>query len=138
MTRKIFPYFENRVLPDTKLRLNTGIILYQKDTLFLELRSDNHMFGFLGGSVNPGESPLSTIQREVKEESGLDLYQDQICFLGIYGDISDYRVAHYPEGSFHFIDIIYYYKLESNPLFSLSTESLAIEQFDFANIPYVD
>ena len=138
MTNKIYPSFQNYILPDTTLRINTGIILYFRRSLFLELRSDNKMWGFLGGSVDIGESPLTTIIREVKEESGINLIESNIELLGVYGDISDYRVALYPEGSFHFIDIIYTYQLSTLPHITLSDESLAISQFDFSDIPFND
>ena len=138
MTNNIYPSFQNYILPDTKLRINTGIILYFRRSLFLELRSDNKMYGFLGGSVDIGESPLTTIRREVKEESGINLIESNIELLGVYGDISDYRVALYPEGSFHFIDIIYTYQLSTLPHITLSDESLAICQFDFSDIPFND
>ena len=138
MTKNIYPAFQNYILPDTKLRINTGIILYFRRSLFLELRSDNKMYGFLGGSVDIGESPLTTIRREVKEESGINLIESNIELLGVYGDISDYRVALYPEGSFHFIDIIYTYQLSTLPHITLSDESLAISQFEFSDIPFND
>ena len=87
-----YPYFRNHIDIGTKLRINTGIILYYHQSIFLELRSDNNMWGLIGGSVHVGESPLATIKREVMEESGIDLIESKIQLLGVYGDVSDHRV----------------------------------------------
>lgn len=35
-----------------------------------------------GGHVNSGETPLESIKREVKEEIGIDIYNDEIVELG--------------------------------------------------------
>ena len=81
-----------------------------------------------------GESPLTTIQGSYGRI--WQPIESKIQLLGVYGDVSDHRVVFYPEGSYHFIDIVYLYELTHIPDFILSTESLAISQFNFPNIPF--
>lgn len=133
-----YPYFTDIVYSDTLLRLNTALIISYQNKILLDLRSDNHQWGLLGGQVNLGESPQDAIKREIYEESGIPLFDHHLELLGVYGDVSDFRIVHYPEGTFHIVDIIFYHKLDKLPTLIVSAESLRLSFFDLHNLPWSD
>ena len=51
---------------------NTPIYIFQ-----MQMRSDG-LLGFPGGLVDPGESPLQAVNRELEEEIGLDLSRHRL------------------------------------------------------------
>ncbi|MFT8325095.1 NUDIX domain-containing protein [Oenococcus sicerae] len=61
---------------DPLIMVNTFALLWNEkhDAIFLERRADiSHGWGFPGGFVEYGESPMATIVREFKEETNLDV-----------------------------------------------------------------
>lgn len=71
-----------------------ALILDQRDRLLLQRRSDNHLWGLPGGSMEPGESIENTARREVLEETGLEL--GQMTLLGVFSGPQQFYV--YPNG----------------------------------------
>lgn len=48
------------------------LVLDAQNRLLLHLRTDNHVWGIPGGSMEPGETVEETARREMKEETGLE------------------------------------------------------------------
>jgi 8-oxo-dGTP diphosphatase len=43
---------------------------------------DPNKWGIIGGGGEPGENPDTTLIREIKEEIGVSLQTDELCYLG--------------------------------------------------------
>tara|TARA_Y100000589_G_scaffold329750_1_gene377304 strand:+ start:1817 stop:2272 length:456 start_codon:yes stop_codon:yes gene_type:complete len=119
----------------THIRLGVGIILYTKKKLLLELRSDCKKWGLIGGGVEIGEDVMETAIRECFEETFIKINKNKLQFLGLYSNISEYRIIEYPDSCFHAIDIIYTYKINENIKPIKSLESLKLSFFDYYDLP---
>lgn len=119
----------------THIRVGVGIILHTDKKLLLEKRSDCKKWGLIGGGVEVGEELKMTALRECQEETSLKLNKNNLKFLGVYSDISQFRIIEYPDNCFHAIDIIYSYKITNNFNLKKSIESLKLTFFPFDFLP---
>ena len=83
---------------DIKIVVTKAILLYKNNSVlyFLELtRSPRKKFPFMGdlpgGTVEQNESPLTGIQREVKEETGIILPKLELLTVYDWGESQEYR-----------------------------------------------
>ena len=58
-----------------------ALIINEKEEVLLETRSDNNKFSFPGGALNMGEKIIAGLNREIKEETGIDLSLIKIKLL---------------------------------------------------------
>ncbi|MET3726952.1 8-oxo-dGTP pyrophosphatase MutT (NUDIX family) [Fictibacillus halophilus] len=70
------------------------LLLNDKNELLLQLRTDNHMWGLAGGSIEPGEGLEETAKRELFEETGLTA--NEISLFNIFSGPEFYY--QYPHG----------------------------------------
>lgn len=56
------------------------VIRNSKGTLLTSRRAKPDNFGFPGGKVDPGETPLEAARRELKEETGLDGFNFELVY----------------------------------------------------------
>ena len=119
----------------THIRLGVGIILHTEKKLLLELRSDCKKWGLIGGAVEIGEETKKTAIRECIEETSIKINKNKLKLLGLYSDISEYRIIEYPDNCFHAIDIIYTYKISDNVKLKKSSESLKLSFFTCSDLP---
>ena len=80
------------------------LILNQDNALLMALRSDNGMWGVIGGALEPGESLEQTARREAREEAGLELGE-----LELFGAFSGEGFFYeYPNGDqTHIVTVVY-------------------------------
>lgn len=71
-----------------------AIIQNQRAEVLLQERTDFRLWGLPGGSVEIGESVFAALKREIKEETGLEVFQANL--IGLYTD-PRYDVI-YPNG----------------------------------------
>lgn len=75
-------------------------LVFHQDSVLLVLNKWEHRvfgpcWGVPGGSQEPGETLEATVIREVKEETGLDVAVDGLCFLIEYDEfVAPYFSAH--------------------------------------------
>lgn len=82
---------------DLILTLGAGALIEDRDgRLLLQRRPDSGLFGIPGGLVEPGESVLEAVVREVREETGIAFAPQQAAFFGIYSGPQGF--ADYPSG----------------------------------------
>jgi 8-oxo-dGTP diphosphatase len=95
-------------LPKTPA-LMTDCVVFDRDGRVLLVRRKNEPFAghyaLPGGFVNIGETIEAACCREVKEETGITINQDQLALVGVYSDPN-----RDPRG--HAVSIAYTVKLE--------------------------
>ena len=86
-----------RAVVGTRLLLLPGVAAVIRDErgrLLLQRRSEDGRWSLPAGAIDPGETPADALQREVREEAGLDVEPERV--LGVFGGA---RMRHrYPNG----------------------------------------
>ena len=72
--------------------------------ILLQRRTDNGLWGYAGGSVEPGERTETAAARELREETGL--IAEELELLGVFSGEKMHYV--YPNGDeVHIVDVVY-------------------------------
>jgi 8-oxo-dGTP pyrophosphatase MutT (NUDIX family) len=61
----------------------TGLVRDDEGRVLLMRRADNGRWGFPAGAIDPGESPAQAVEREVREETGLQVRATRVA--GVFG-----------------------------------------------------
>lgn len=111
-----------------RARLGANAIITCNGKLLLEKRSDCDIWGLVGGGVKKTETPQQAIAREIREELGVRISQDQFRKLGVYGEPG--RIAAYQDGSiWRMVVVVFALELEKEPKLTISEESNALRFF---------
>ena len=117
--------------------LGANAIITCNGKLLLEKRRDCDMWGLVGGGVKKQETPLQAIAREIQEELGLRIPQEQFRKLAVYGEPG--RIAAYRDGSiWRMVIVIYGLELESEPEMTISAESRDLKFFSKEELNDID
>ncbi len=60
-------------------------------------RADNGFWGFVGGAMEPGESLKDCVKREVKEETGIEVWIKDLCCVD--SDPTQFSICQYNDGN---------------------------------------
>lgn len=119
---------ESAPKPNKPNHIGVAVMIEYNDQILLEQRVDSNRWAFIGGGLKIDEDLISCAIREVFEETGLSLSEDQLQFSGIYDDPS--RIAEYPDGNIlRIITSVYWVELTTRPLSNRSSESRALKFF---------
>ncbi len=100
--------------------------------ILLQLRKDNHCWGYAGGSVELGEEVETTAKRELLEETGL--VANSLMLFGVFSGVDLHYT--YPNGDeVYNIDIVYVCKDYSGELHGQDGEVDDLRFFEINNIP---
>ena len=80
--------------PNALVPAASAIVTNAEGDILLHLRSDNGLWALPGGAMQLGESIVTAVVREVKEETGLDI--EIVRLVGIYTD--PHHVIAYSDG----------------------------------------
>lgn len=106
-------------------RLGANAIIVYNGKILLEKRRDCDIWGLVGGGVKKTETPLQAIAREIKEELGLRIPQEQFKKLSVYGEPG--RIAAYQDGSiWRMVVVVFGLELKEEPEMIISEESRAL------------
>lgn len=117
----------------TLLQVGASVIVEDKQgRILLQLRADNHCWGYAGGSVELDEIVEEAAIRELKEETGLTA--NELELFGIFSGKDTHYI--YPNGDeVSNIDIVYLCKNYSGQLKCQEDEVLQLKFFDVNTIP---
>jgi 8-oxo-dGTP pyrophosphatase MutT (NUDIX family) len=130
-------YYRDPAAPAPTAPPSIGVValIEREGALLLEQRSDCARWGLVGGSVEPGESLLEALRREVREETGL-----AITGFRLFGTFSDpSRVIAYPDGSIkRVITLVYHVDVPDFRPLRPSEESLDLRFVPRHDLPAMD
>ncbi len=110
-----------------------AIIVNEKGQVLLQSRSDNDKWGLPGGCQELGERFEDTIIREVKEETNLDITEDNLELIGVVSGAS--RRNEYPNGDVVFNNTVLYCVKKYSGTLKWDEESKSMKFFDLDNLP---
>lgn len=123
--RKQYFYYKSNEAPSPTKPPSIGVvaIIKKDDSILLERRSNSERWAIIGGGINPDETFVDGLIREVKEETGLTV--KNISLFGTFSDPS--RIIAYPDGNIkRIITIAYEVEVESFVELVCSEESSEI------------
>lgn len=110
-----------------------AIIANDKGQILLQRRADKHCWGLPGGCQELGERFQDTIIREVKEETNLDVLENDLKLIDIISGSS--RKNEYPNGDIVINNTVLYYINNYNGTLKWDSESKEMCFFDLDNLP---
>lgn len=111
----------------------SAIIVNEKNQILLQHRSDNDKWGLPGGCQELGERFEDTVIREVKEETNLDVKEENLKLIDIVSGNS--RKRQYPNGEVVFNNSVLYEIKKYVGKLKWDEESKTIKFFDIDNLP---
>jgi len=90
-------HFGERIGKNGKLRIGCSAVIFDKtgQKVLLTRRTDNGQWCLPGGAMEPGESVIETCEREIQEETGLEVRAGRL--IGVYSD--PHQLVEYPDGN---------------------------------------
>ena len=110
-----------------------AIIVNQKGQILLQSRADNDRWGLPGGCQELGERFEDTIIREVKEETNLDITEDNLELIAIVSGNS--RRNEYPNGDVVINNTALYCVKNYSGTLKWDEESKNMKFFDLDSLP---
>src|SRR4029077_12604978 len=115
------------------VRPGVSAIILTPEGVLLQRRSDNNLWGLPGGSVEPGESVVEAVIREVREETCLDVAPTRL--VGVYSAPALGQVVTYPDGNvIHYISTSFECRIVGGTL-ACGEESLELGWVDPERLP---
>ena len=110
-----------------------AIIVNEDDQILLQSRADRDKWGVPGGCQELGERFEDTVIREVKEETNLDVTEDNLELIGIVSGNS--RRNEYPNGDVVINNTALYCVRNYSGKLKWDSESKEMRFFDLDNLP---
>ncbi len=120
-----------------------GLVCNQAGDFLLIQHSDTGKWGFPAGLIEPGETPVEAIQREIREETGLEIEPERL--IGVLGGQA-YRHT-YPNGDVvEPLAVVFACRILAGQLQKQSVSESKIKRLQFftqaqlpdLNLPYPD
>lgn len=115
--------------------------LNEDNKVLVQVRADERArLGIFGGGIEKNETPIQAAIRELKEETGIKVSEEQLEFL----EINEHDLEYTNGDKAHYVASLYLLKLSKYPTIKLNSESngiLAISKDnykDYANIDNVN
>lgn len=117
--------------------LGANAIITCRGRILLEKRRDSETWGLVGGGVKDWERESQAMVREIYEELGLRVREDQLRRLAVYGEPG--RVAAYCDGSvWRMVIVVFGLELEQEPQMRISAESRQLKFFTREELKDID
>jgi len=111
------------------------IVRNEKGEILLQKRADNGKWGLPGGCQDLGENLRTTAVRELYEETGIKVKEDDLILIDTLS--GEKRKRSYPNGDIVYNNSsLYLCDVNSNEVdIQIDSESLKLEFFDINNLP---
>lgn len=111
------------------------IVVNEKGEILLQQRSDNGRWGLPGGCQDLGENLRTTAARELFEETGIKVKEEDLILIDTLS--GEERKRSYPNGDIVYNNTsLYFIKLNSKDInIKIDSESIKLEFFDLNNLP---
>lgn len=116
------------------LGCSAAVLDARESKILLCRRSDNSLWGLPGGHVEPGETVAEACQREVEEETGLQVHPSRI--IGVYSS-PDFLVE-YPDGNTFHVIAVHFAAEPIGGYLRQSAETQALRYFSLAEASQLD
>ena len=110
-----------------------AIIVNENGQILLQSRADNDKWGLPGGCQELGERFEETIIREIKEETNLDVIEDDLELIDVVSGYS--RKNAYPNGDVVINNTVLYCVKKYSGELKWDEESKTMKFFDLDNLP---
>lgn len=110
-----------------------AVIVNNEGKILLQSRADRDKWGLPGGCQELGERFEDTIIREIKEETNLDVLEDDLDLIGVVSGPS--RRNEYPNGDVVINNTILYCVKNYSGELKWNVESKDMKFFDIDNLP---
>lgn len=110
-----------------------AIIVNEKGQILLQSRADRDKWGLPGGCQELGERFQDTVIREVKEETNLDVREEDLELIDVVSGES--RKSSYPNGDVVFNNTVLYCIRNFSGELKWDSESKEMRFFDLDNLP---
>ncbi len=110
-----------------------AIILNSQGQILLQSRADKDVWGLPGGCQELGERFVDTIIREIKEETNLDVVENDLELIDIVSGMG--RLNKYPNGDVVINNTALYYVKKYTGDLKWNEESKDMKFFDLDNLP---
>jgi len=108
--------------------LGANAIITMEGKLLLERRRDSDTWGLVGGGVKKTETTKQAMVREIREELGLKIHQEELRKLAVYGEPG--RIAAYQDGSiWRMVIVVFGLELSQPAELAISKESKELKFF---------
>lgn len=109
------------------------LIFNDKGQVLLQRRSDDNLWGNPGGSMDLGETVYDTVIREVKEETNLEIKEENLKIFNIYSGEDQHHI--YPNGDeVYFVNIVFETDIYFGTI-DIDSESSELKFFDLGKLP---
>lgn len=111
------------------------IVVNEKGEILLQQRSDNGRWGLPGGCQDLGENLRTTAARELFEETGIKVKEEDLILIDTLS--GEERKRSYPNGDVVYNNTsLYFIKLNSKDInIKIDSESIKLEFFDLNHLP---
>lgn len=99
----------------------SAVILDDEGRVLLGSHLPSGRWGFIGGSIEPEESPQDAVVREIREELGADA--EVVGLVGAYGGVQ--HTARYPNGDVVSYVLVAYRARLTSPIGALEEDEIA-------------
>jgi 8-oxo-dGTP pyrophosphatase MutT (NUDIX family) len=121
-------YYRDPSAPSPNVARRIGVIalIEREGALLVQRRADDGAWDFLGGTLEEDESVMNALEREVREETGLEIAGATL--LGLFSDPT--RIVRYPDGTTcRLLSIAFCVRVDADAAPKRSSESLELRFF---------
>ena len=107
---------------------STGIVILvsvpnESDKILVQIRADEaYKIGIFGGGIEDNETSIEAAIREIKEETGLEILEEQLDFL----EMNEHDLEYSNGDKAHYVATVYLLKLTEYPFIKLDKESSGV------------